>query len=151
MDKQQNAPVEHPFSMGKSRIIISPIWQRWFQKLKTRDDEIRRRPYATYTTDQALTTWELGKSVLFNIGASNVTAILPSVGLKDVWAWIMIVRTGTGRLKIDAADNDKIEKRGSSIMCQEPNRVAPNVTLQLIAETQWAISGATGIWHVSPY
>jgi hypothetical protein len=150
MDKQQQAPVLQPFFMDKPR-VISPIWQRWFQKLKTRDDEIRRKPYATYTASQALTTWELGKSIRFDSVTSDMVATLPSVELKDVWAWITIVRTGTGQLTITAADSDKIEKRGSSIMCQEPNRVAPNVTLQLISEAQWAIIGATGIWHVSPY
>ena len=149
MDKQQQAPVLQPFFMGKE--TINPIWQRWFQKLKTRDDEVRRRPYATYTADQALTTWELGKSILFVTSTTDLDATLPSVEVKDLWAWITIVRTGSKRLTITGADSDKIEKRGSSIMCQEPNRVAPNVTLQLIAETQWAIIGATGVWHVAPY
>ena len=150
MDNQQQAPTLEPFFLNKPG-IISPIWQRWFQKLKTRDDEVRRRPYKEYTADQALTTWELGKSVLFATGSSNLTATLPSVGLKDVWSWITIVRTGTGQFIIQAADSDKIEKNGSTIMADEPNRVAANVTLQLISATQWAIIGATGIWHVSPY
>jgi len=148
MDKQQNAPVLTPMFLGR---MLNPTWQKWFQKLKTRDDEVRRRPYKTYTADQALTTWELGKSILFATSSTDMVATLPSVELKDLWAWITIVRTGTGNLTVAAADSDKIEKLGSTIMCQEPNRVAPNVTLQLVTETQWAIIGATGIWHVSPY
>lgn len=150
MDRQQNAPVLTPFFEGEPK-RISGIWQSWFQKLKTRDDEVRRRPYKTYTADQALTTWELGRSILFATGTTDLVCTLPSVGLKDVWAWITIVRTGTGTLKIAAADSDKIELRGTAIGCSEPNRVAPNVTLQLVTETQWAIIGATGIWSVKPY
>jgi hypothetical protein len=148
MDRQQNAPVLTPMFLNK---MLNPTWQKWFQKLKTRDDEIRRRPYKTYTTSQALTTYELGRSVLFTIGSSLVTCTLPSVELKDVWSWITIVRMGTGDFKIAAADSDKIEKLGSAIGCQEPNRIAANVTLQLVTETQWAIIGATGVWSVMPY
>ena len=147
MDRQQNAPVLTPmFLAGK----LNPIWQSWFQRLKTRDDEIRRRPYKTYTTNQTLTTWELGNAVLFNI-TGDTTCTLPSVATKDVWSWITIFRMGTGTLTIQANDSDKIEKQGSAIGCQEPNRIAANVTLQLVTETQWAIIAATGVWHVSPY
>jgi hypothetical protein len=150
MDRQQNAPVLTPFFEGEPK-RISDIWQSWFQRLKTRDDEVRRRPYKTYTTDQTLTTWELGRSVLFSIGTSAAICTLPSVGLKDVWSWITIVRIGTGNFKIYAPDDDYIEKSGKAIGCKEPNRIAANVTLQLVTETQWAIIGATGIWSVKPY
>lgn len=150
MDKQQNAPVISPFFEGEVK-PISRVWQAWFQKLKTRDDEVRRRPYKTYTTDQALTTWELGKSILFETGTTNLVCTLPSVGAKDVWSWIFIVRQGTGNLKILAADSDKIERKGAAIGCKEPNQITPNVTLQLISEEQWAIIGATGVWSVLPY
>lgn len=150
MDNQQHAPVLEPFFFGDPR-RISPIWQRWFQKLKTRDDEIRRRPYKIYTASQALTTWELGKTILFATGTNNLVCTLPSVGAADVWSWVTIARTGTGTLKIVAADSDLVERRGKAIGCKEPNRITPNVTLQLITETQWAIIGATGIWSVIPY
>lgn len=150
MDRQQNAPVLSAFFEGEPK-LISRVWQAWFQKLKTRDDEVRKRPYKTYTTDQALTTWELGRSVLFNTGTSDLICTLPSVELKDVWSWITIVRQGTGNLKILSEDDDYIEKNGKAIGCKEPNRIAPNVTLQLVTETQWAIIGATGIWSVKPY
>lgn len=148
MDKQQNAPVLSPFMMDGR---MNPIWQKWFQKLKTRDDEVRRRPYATYTTDQILTTWELGKSILFEIGASDALCTLPSVGANDVWTWITIFRIGTGRLTIAGADNDMVERNGKNINCEDNKRIACNVTLQLVTETQWAVIGATGIWRLSPY
>lgn len=150
MDKQQQAPILTPFFENESK-RISPTWQRWFQKLKTRDDEIRQKPYKTYTTDQALTTWELGKSVLFNIGTNDATATLPPVSTKDIWSWITILRQGTGMLNITAADNDYIERKGGRMSCIETHRIAANVTLQLVAETQWAIIGASGIWRVHPY
>ena len=150
MDKQAHAPIQEPFFLGKVA-QISPIWQRWFQKLKTRDDEIRRRPHKTFSTDGTLTTWDLGKTVLFATGTSNLVCYLPSVAEKDVWSMVTIVRAGTGYLKIIAADSDMVERRGKAIGCKEPNRLTPNVTLQLITETQWAITGATGIWSVIPY
>ena len=146
MDKQQNAPVLTPLILGGR---LNPIWQKWFQKLKTRDDEVRRRPYKTYTASQDLTTWELGKTVLFHIGTSNATAALPAMEEKDLWAWITIVRIGTGLLTIRPHGDSRIERIGVSIDCGEPNRAAANVTLQLITLTQWAIIGATGIWRVN--
>lgn len=148
MHNQQNAPVLTPLMLGER---LNPIWQRWFQRLKTRDDEIRRKPYATYTADQSLTTWELGKSILFSIGSSNISCTLPSVALKDVWSWLTIVRIGTGELTILSADSDKVERNGSGISCHDNKRIACNVTLQLVTETQWAIIGATGIWRVLAY
>ena len=148
MDKQQNAPVLTPLMLGGR---LNPIWQKWFQKLKTRDDEIRRRPYKTYTTDQHLTTWELGKTILFNIGSSDAIAYLPAMAEKDVWSWITIVRIGTGLFSIKPEGSSRIERIGVSIECGEPNRAAANVTLQLITLTQWAITGATGIWRVNAF
>ena len=150
MDRQQNAPVLTPFFEGEPK-RISDTWQAWFQRLKTRDDEIRRKPYKTFTTSQSLTTFDLGRSILFNIGAASVTCTLPSVGSNEVWSWITIVRMGTGNFRIAASDSDYIERNGTVIGVRETARVAANVTLQLVTETQWAIIGATGIWDVLPY
>ena len=148
MDKQQQAPVLTPMFLGQR---LNPICQHWFQRLKTRDDEIRRRPYKTYSASQVLTTYELGKSVLFATGTSNLVCTLPSVELKDVWSWITIVRTGTGSLKITTSNSDTIERGGKIIGCQEPNRLVPNVTLQLVEVDSWAIIAATGVWSLLPY
>jgi len=150
MDKQKDPPVESPFFEGDIR-RMNPIWRRWFQALAVRDDEIRRRPYKTYTADATLTTWELGKTVLFDIGASDVTCTMPTVEAKDLWAWITIVRMGTGRFAITAPGDDYVERNAKVITCEEQKRVTANVTLQLITTTQWAIIGATGIWRVKPY
>ncbi len=146
MQKQQNAPVNTTPIGPDGR--FRPIWQRWFQNVKTKDDEIRRRPYKIYTNEGAtLTTHDFGKLILFNNGANNIIAYLPSVTVKDLWCWIQIMRTGTGSIKIQAVDSDKIERNTAALKCDEPKRAAANVTLQLITETQWVIIAGSGIWR----
>lgn len=149
MDKQQQAPVLQPFFID-DRKQVSPIWQRWFQKLKIRDDEIRRKPYKIYTDNATLTTWDLGKTIMFNIGASDRTCNLPTPGDRDLWAWIQIVRMGAGRLTITADASSRIEysSEGGSAYCQETRRRAANITLQLVAASQWAIISGLGIWDI---
>jgi hypothetical protein len=149
MDKQQQAPIQSPFFMGELK-TITPVWQRWFQRLKTRDDEIRRRPYKEFSGNGTLTTWELGKTVLFNIGATDSTCNLMTIETKDLWSWVHIIRMGTGRLAITADSLSRIEYSsiGGSIYGDEKKRRAANVMLQLVAENQWAIIGGLGIWEV---
>jgi hypothetical protein len=149
MDRQQNAPVLSPFFKGEVK-RISDVWQAWFQKLKTRDDEIRRTPNKTFTADAALTTWDLGTVVQFSIGSTDVTGQLPVVQDTDVWAWITIIRTGTGKLTLTADDASRIEysSTGGSILCVEKLRKAANVTLQLVSKNQWAITAGLGIWDI---
>jgi len=149
MDKQAHAPIQEPFFMGKVA-QISPIWQRWFQKLKTRDDEIRIKPYKEFTASGTLTTWELGKTISFNIGAADAVCQLPTIEVKDLWAWITIFRFGTGALWVTADSGSQIEysSKGGSIVCQEPRRKAANVTLQIVDENTWAIIAGMGTWGV---
>ena len=149
MDKQQQAPVLQPFFQGEQK-TINPIWQRWFQKLKIRDDEIRRIPNKSFTADGILTTWDLGTVVEFSIGSSNITGELPVAQNTDVWAWITIIRIGTGRLTLTADSASRIEysSLGGSIHCIEKLRKAANVTLQLISANQWAIIAGFGIWEI---
>ena len=149
MDKQQNAPVLTPFFAGEVK-QISRIWQAWFQKLKTRDDEIRRPPSKTYTTDTTLTTWEFGKIILFNIGTSIVTCNLPTVTEKDLWSWVTIMRMGTGRLIVTPDNASRIEysSLGGSLYCIEQKRTVANATLQVVSSNQWAIIAGLGVWDV---
>ena len=149
MDKQQQAPVLTPFFRGDPQ-QISPVWQRWFQKLKTRDDEIRKKPAKILTADADLTTWDLGTTVLFDIGTSNVIANLPPIDSSHLWAWITIVRLGTGRMGITADAGSRIEysSLNGTIYCTETRRRAANVTLQIIDESTWAIIAGLGIWDV---
>jgi len=150
MDRQQQAPIANPFFMPNSQ-VITPVWQRWFQRLKIRDDETRRRPYKTFTTAATLTTWDIGKTVLFDIGATDTVCVLPDAdNIKDLWAWIQIVRMGAGRLTITADSASRIEysSEGGSIYCEETRRRAANVTLQIVAANQWAIIAGLGTWDV---
>ena len=148
MDKQQNAPVLTPFFTGE-RKTISPVWQAWFQRLKTRDDEIRRPPSKTYTVDTQLTTWDFGRVILFNV-SGTVTCTLPAVESKDIWAWVNIMRTGTGTLIVTADDASRIEysSLGGSIRCEEQKRKAANMTLQVVSLNQWAVIAGLGEWKV---
>ncbi len=147
MEKQQNAPAQTTPIGPDGR--FRPIWQRWFQNVKTKGDETRRRPYKTYTNEGAtLTTHDFGKTILFNNGANDISVYLPSVTVKDIWCWINIMRVGTGKIRIYASDSDYLERYGRSLWCIEEKRAAPNLTLQLISETQWAIIAASGIWRI---
>ena len=136
-----------PFLINEN---INPIWHRWLNDLKTAVDEVRQGVYETITTDRALTQNDLGKTLIFSVGSSALTAALPSVDATDLQKWVNIYRIGTGRLTITAADSDVIEtsSRGGSIWCVETKRVAANVTLQLVEVAKWAITAGTGIWKV---
>lgn len=149
MDKQQNAPIEHPMFFGQ-RQPLTPVWRRWFQNLKIRDDEIRKAPYKTYTADTQLTTWELGKVVQFDCTSADLVATLPTVEAKDLWAWLTILRIGTYKLTVTADPNSYIEYSsiGGSLYCEETRRRAANVQLQLVGVNQWAIIAGFGIWEV---
>ena len=147
MKKQQNAPVLHPFSQGG---VITMPWQRWFQKLKTVDDEIKRPPANTYTADHNIKTNQLGTVLLFNVGTSDVTANLPAIQNNDKWAWLTIIRMGTGDLIITATNSNRIEwgSPNGSIICREQKRRAANVTLQIISDDTWAVLAGMGIWDI---
>ena len=135
-----------PFLINEN---INPIWHRWLEDLKTAVDEVRQGAYETITASRAITQYDFGKTLVFSIGATNATATLPSVDTTDLQKWVTFLRIGSGRLTITAADADKIEysSRGGSTYCNEDaKRIAANLTLQLVTETQWAIIGGTGIW-----
>jgi len=146
MLKQQQAPVQSPFFTAPGR--INPVWQRWFQLLKTRDDEIKKPPDLTYTGSASLTTRDYGKIILFNIGDSDATCILPTYHANDLWAWLTIVRMGTGILTVSADATSRIEysSLAGSIYCEETKRRAANITLQWVAANQMAIMAGLGTW-----
>jgi len=147
MEKQQHAPIQTPFFGQGNQISLT--WIKWFQRLKTRDDDVRRKPHKIYTNEGAtLTTHDLGKIILFDNGANDIHAYLPSVGIKDLWCWITLMKTGTGALSIHGADSDYLERYGRTLKCIEEKRAAANLTLQLIAETQWAIIAGSGVWRI---
>ena len=148
MERQQQAPVLQPFFGRDGR--ISEIWQRWFQKVKTREDEIRKKPNKVFTTNGTLTTWDMGKTILFNTGSTDLTCNLMTVDSRDIWGWVQIVRMGTGKLTITADSASRIEysSEGGSVYCEEVLRRAANITLQIVATNQWAILAGLGTWTV---
>lgn len=120
--------------------IISGAWR------------IPKIPSASYSgTDGTLTVSDLGKTVKFTPGGKNVDCYLPSVGASEIDSWITIVRVGTGRLSVHAADNDTIEKStpGGMVICDEAGRQGANITLFLATATQWVIVDGFGIWHLA--
>jgi len=127
---------------------LHPQWVRWFQHVGEYYDLVRRKPDKVCTADATLTTDDYGKVVRFDNGASDISCSLPAIYSRDLYCWITIVRTGTGRLTIipDSAARIEYGSLGGRFWCEEPKRLAANVTLQIMNSTQWGIIGATGIW-----
>lgn len=134
--------------MLDARGNLTPLWLRWFEEVSKVYDKVRKVPDHTYTSNTTLSTNDFGKTILFSIGTSNVTARLPVVEPKDLYAWITIYRRGTGRLSITAAPGTRIEyaSSGGTYYCDEARRAAANLTLQLVDTDQWGIIGGTGLW-----
>ena len=130
---------------------VNPVWQRWLTELKTAVDEVRQEPYVVWTSDTNLTQHHLGRVNIFDIGASDVNVYLPSVDDTDLYKWVRLVRIGTGRLLVWAADDDQIEysSQPGRIWCNEQKRTAANLELQLVEVNKWAILAGTGIWKVA--
>ena len=128
--------------------MIQINWIIWFLELIQAVDEIRQPISIAHASSGSLTLADLGKIHVYTIGTSDVDVYLPSVGAPDLQKWIQIIRVGTGTLRIRAVDSDTIEysSRPGIIWCNEPKRLAANLTLQLISETQWGIISGTGIW-----
>ena len=126
----------------------NPDWLRWFADMTTQVSQIRQEDYRAYTEGTTLTPYDFGKAHIFTIGASNVEVILPPVDETDIFSWIRIIRIGSGRLRISAASTAVIESSslGGQIWCNEANRKAANITLQLVEEDTWAILAGTGVW-----
>ena len=104
----------------------------------------------TYSTSEYLSSLDLGKIIKFNNGSGSMICYLPSLDETNIDSWVTIMRLGTGRLTIQAADIDTIEKSlpGGKIWCDEPGRVLANITLCLATVTKWAMLSGTGIWKV---
>lgn len=80
--------------------------------------------------------------------ADNKIFHLPSVAGGDVGTWFTFVKAGTGTLLLDAADSDTIDDSaaGAGIYNEQADETFATMTLQLVTETKWAITGARGIW-----
>ena len=110
---------------------------------------IPKKSSTTYTgVGATLTNGHFGRVVKFVNGGIGVTCNLPSVGSSDIDSWLIIMRIGSGSVRIQAADSDTIEtsSAGGAIICSETTRVVANTTIYLASETKWAILAGTGIW-----
>ena len=97
--------------------------------------------------DVTLTTADLGKSIRMSSAADHV-ASLPSAGVSDDGAKIRIVKTGAGKVTVDAADSDLINDSGAGDTIY--NDVAAEtyafIDLEYVhAITTWIATG-TGTW-----
>lgn len=129
---------------------LSPIWRRWFQGLKTVDDEIRRPPAQVLTADYQVKSTDLGTVLRFDTTSGDITANLPTITANSLWAWITIVRSGLNKLTATAASGNVIEhgSDAGSIFCKEQQRKAANVTLQIVDSVTWAVIAGMGIWDI---
>ena len=141
---------------------LTPNWIRWFQTLRdisnakpdyagpitiTGEWRIPKMPSTTITGSTSLTSDHFGRVIKVD-SADDVVVFLPSVGKSDIDSWLTIMRLGTGKVTVKAADLDTIEKSrpGGVIFCREVGRVVANLTFFLATETKWAIQHGTGIW-----
>ena len=141
------APVKDMVDVQIHEGITAP-WRQYFdseRRDKTKFSSIN------YSSSQILTSTVFGKVLKFDTGlAGTIVCTLPSVSLGHVDSWLIILKLGSGKLTIKAADFDTIESSvpGGRIVCDEPGRVIANVYLLLATETKWGIIGSTGIWRV---
>ena len=139
---------------------MSRVWYRFFEEMKNWTDKVsdevvsgrwqmKQRANKTVTdADVTLTSADFGKTITVDLGENDHTVYLPSVDSTNIDVLFTIIRIGDGRISIQAADSDTIERSrpGGGIYCHESHRMIANVTLYLANETEWGITGATGIW-----
>ena len=139
---------------------LSRVWYRFFEEMKNWTDKMQdeivsgkwqmkqRASETVVGDDKTLTSADFGKSITMDIGEEDHIVYLPSVGAGNIGINFTIIRVGDGRISIQAADSDSIERSrpGGGIYCHESHRMIANVTLYLANETEWGIVGATGIW-----
>ena len=122
---------------------------------KTNDENITgswrlpKKRSVTYSSSPVnLTSDDFGKIVKINNQSTDFIVNLPSVNADDINCWLNIMRLGTGEVRINAADQDRIETSspGGALICNEANRMVANIELFLATETQWGIMN-TGIWQ----
>lgn len=149
MRKQKHPPVRANLLDQNGQ--LNHQWQRWFEEVGRFFDDYRRQPDISYTANATLTTDDFGKMIVFDTSSGDRICNLMTVSSKDVFCWLTIFKIGERRLTIlpDSATRIEFSSPGGRIWNDEVKRKAANVTLQLISTTQWAITGATGIWKVA--
>jgi len=92
-----------------------------------------------------LTASDFGKTITVD-SVSDQIVNFPSVDSGDIGCWFTIVKLGSGRMTIDAADTDTIADSGEGLTIYNNTEVYATITLQLVSETKWFITGGHGTW-----
>jgi hypothetical protein len=139
-------PIQAPFFLGEAK-RISDVWVRWLNSVKIAENEAVKAPHRTSAVDSTIITTDLGKTVLFSIGANDrVCTLILSTGL-STYSLVTIARIGTGKLTINASGADAIES-DVAYFTDDNTRLYCSITLQLISAGQWAIFDSVGVWEV---
>jgi hypothetical protein len=79
---------------------------------------------------------------------ATTTFSLPSVGASDIGLWYTFCKNTAAKVIIDAADSDRIADSGAgdTIYDDQAGEVYATITLQLVSETNWVVTGAMGTW-----
>jgi hypothetical protein len=106
-----------------------------------------KKPSSTKTNNYNVLTTDTGSTLIMN-AATAKTFSLPSVDATNVGVWCTFVKIGAGQVTIDAADSDTIADSGAgdTIYNGQANETSATITLELVSETKWAITGASGTW-----
>jgi hypothetical protein len=92
-----------------------------------------------------ITNADYGKTFVCN-STSDQTFNLPSVDTPDIGFECTILKVGSGKVTIDAADSDTIQDSGAgdTIYCSDTG--IASITLLLARPTSWYITSAVGTW-----
>ena len=93
---------------------------------------------ATKTDNYQVLVGDLGKTLIMN-SASDKTFTLLSVAAGDIGAHLRFVKTGTGKVTIDAADSDTIGDSGAGDTVYCGGTGIAVINLELVTATGWAI------------
>ena len=110
---------------------------------------LAKMPHSTYTqTNATLTSDDWGKLIIMDNGTKSVFVYLPSIGATDIGCPLCVVRLGSGRVTIQAADADVLENSsaGGAVFCEEASRGAANLWLRVVSATKYMFEQGCGIW-----
>lgn len=107
-----------------------------------------KRIIDVHNSDISLAVNDAGKVIRCD-STSAVTYSLPSVSSSDIGLEFTFLRTGSGKLTLQAADNDRIEDSGPGETIEnDPTHDSANasITIMLADETQWVLMSGNGTW-----
>jgi len=104
-----------------------------------------KKTNAVKTDNYTILSSDFGKTLVMN-SIDNKTFSLPSVNVTNIGNWLTLANINTGRLTIAAADSDTIvDSTAGGTIYSDDDSIA-TITIELVSETQWLITGAHGTW-----